>query len=81
VWFISYAHDHPPPHVHGAYAGTVVIIDLLSNGNVRKADRMTPITPRNAKSGDVKKILDVAAERRSIVDTLGDDAWVSIRTT
>jgi len=62
VWFISYAHDHLPPHVHGAYAETVVIIDLLPNGIVRKADRWNAITPRNAKSSDVKKILDVAAE-------------------
>ncbi len=51
------------PHVHGVYAETIVIVDLLPDGKVRKAGRWNAITPRNAKSSDVKKILDVAAEK------------------
>jgi hypothetical protein len=61
VWFISYAHDHPPPHVHGFYAKTEVLVDLLPGGKVRKSNRADAVTPSNAKRSDVRRILDVAA--------------------
>jgi hypothetical protein len=60
VWFAAYSHDHPPPHVHGRYAETEVIIDLLANGEVRQADRWDAVTPSNARRGDVRRILETA---------------------
>jgi hypothetical protein len=61
VWFISFAHDHLPPHVHGKYGETMVVIDLLQNGQIRQSARTKSITPRNAKRSDVSRILKVAA--------------------
>ncbi len=61
VWFISYSQDHPPPHVHGAYAETVVIVDLLPDGSVREAVRRNAIQSANAPRSDVRRILKVAA--------------------
>jgi hypothetical protein len=60
VWFISFSHDHPPPHVHGSYAETVVIVDLLPDGSTRESARWNAIQPANAKRGDIKHILNVA---------------------
>jgi hypothetical protein len=62
VWFISYSHDHLPPHVHGRYAGTQVVIDLLVGGKVRRAKRADSVLPKNAKRGDVRRILNIAAK-------------------
>jgi hypothetical protein len=53
--------DHPPPHVHGFYAKTEVIIDLLADGKVRKSSRGDAVTPSGTKRSDVRRILDVAA--------------------
>ncbi len=62
VWFISYAHDHPPPHVHGYYAETAVVIDLLTDATIRQSERTDAVEPKNAKRSDVKRILGVASE-------------------
>lgn len=62
VWFISFSHDHLPPHVHGRYAGTTVIIDLLPDGRAIKSNRADVVTPDNAKRNDVRKILRTAAD-------------------
>jgi hypothetical protein len=61
VWFVAYSHDHPPPHVHGRYAETEVIIDLLPDGTIRRSGRGDSVVPSNAKRSDVRKILEVAA--------------------
>lgn len=61
VWFAAYSHDHPPPHVHGRYAGVEVIIDLLPNGDVRQSSRWDAVRPPNAKRSDVRHILAVAS--------------------
>lgn len=61
VWFISYVHDHLPAHVHGRYAKTEVVIDLLPDGTVRRSRRRDSVVPGNAKRSDVRRILGVAA--------------------
>ena len=64
VWFAAFSHDHPPPHVHGEYSGTTVIVDLLEDG-VKESDRRDAVTPGNAKRNDVRHILEVAAAHRA----------------
>ncbi len=59
VWFISYAHDHAPPHVHGRYAGVTVIVEFI-DGTVRLAERPNPVTPANGKRSDVNHVLKTA---------------------
>lgn len=54
--------DHQPIHVHGRYAETVVIVELLADGSVRKANRKDAIIPADAKRSNVRKILETAAE-------------------
>ena len=61
VWFVAYSHDHLPPHVHGRYAETEVIIDLLPVGTVRRSRRWDSVEPANAKKSDIRRILEVAA--------------------
>ena len=61
VWFVAYSHDHPPPHVHGFYAKTEVLVDLLANGKVSRSKRMNSVKPAGAKVSDVRRILSVAA--------------------
>jgi len=61
VWFISYAHDHPPPHVHGRYAGVTVIVELI-DGTVRLAKRSKPVTPVKSKRSDVNHVLWTATK-------------------
>jgi len=61
VWFISYSNDHSPPHVHGSYAETTVIIDLRPDGSTAESDRRDARKPVNAKRSDVQRILMVAA--------------------
>ena len=61
VWFISYMRDHLPPHVHGEYAETSVVVDLLPDGTVRRSLRWDSVEPANAKRSDIRRILDVAA--------------------
>jgi len=62
VWFIAYSHDHPPPHVHGRYAGVEVVVELLPKNRIRESKRKDAVTPSNAKRSDVRHIL-VAAQR------------------
>ncbi|HEY5330983.1 MAG TPA: DUF4160 domain-containing protein [Acidobacteriaceae bacterium] len=64
VWFISFSDDHPPPHVHGRYAGIEVLVELV-NGTVRLALRSKPVRPRNAKQSDVQHILRTATMNAS----------------
>lgn len=61
VWFIAYPNDHLPPHVHGFYAETEVIVEVLG-GSVRRAFRDDAIRPADAKKSDVTKILRTAAK-------------------
>jgi hypothetical protein len=61
VWFAAYSHDHPPPHVHGRYAGVQLIVDLLPDGKVRESVRWDAVVPANGKRSDVRHILAVAA--------------------
>jgi hypothetical protein len=63
VRFVAYPQDHEPRHVHGFYAETEVIVDLLQGPRrgVAKADRRDAVRPGNAKRNDVKHILQVAA--------------------
>ncbi len=60
VWFISFSHDHLPPHVHGSYAETVVVVELLADGSVAESDRRDAVQPANAKRTDVRRILKIA---------------------
>ena len=60
VWFLCFPHDHTPPHVHGRYAGIEVVLEIGSDGRIRKADRPDAITPRGAKRSHVRHILRVA---------------------
>ena len=62
VWFISFSHDHPPPHVHGSYAESTVIVDLLADGTVAQSGRRDAVKPANAKRSDVQRILRTAEE-------------------
>ena len=62
VWFLSYSDDHEPPHVHGRYSGTMMIIELLPGGGVARSSRSAAIAPKNAKRSDVRRILKVAIE-------------------
>ncbi len=62
VWFISFSDDHLPPHVHGKYAETEVLIDLLPDGTVVKSERGDAVRPINAKRSQIRRILRVAAE-------------------
>jgi hypothetical protein len=61
VWFTSYSLDHAPPHVHGSYAETTVIVDLLPDGTTARSNRRDAEKPTNAKRSDVQRILRVAA--------------------
>jgi len=60
VWFAAFSQDHEPPHVHGAYAEVVVIVDLLADGTVAESKRRDAVQPGNAKRSDVKRVLDTA---------------------
>lgn len=57
VRFAAWSDDHLPPHVHGFYAGTSAVIELLNNRTVRLAHRRDAVTPQPAKRSDVKHIL------------------------
>jgi len=61
VLFRVYPQDHEPRHVHGFAGESEVIVDLGIDGNVALAKRPDCIRPRNAKRGDVIKILRSAA--------------------
>jgi hypothetical protein len=61
VWFVAYSHDHPPPHVHGFYTKTEVLIDLLPDGKVGRSKRRGSVRPPKGKRNEVRRILEVAA--------------------
>jgi hypothetical protein len=61
VWFTSYSHDHPPPHVHAEIGGIELVIDLLPGGKVARSQRTNDVKPLNAKRSDIRRILRVAA--------------------
>ena len=69
VWFVTYPKDHLPAHVHGFYAETEVIVELL-DGTVRLALRSDAIRPADAKKSDVTKILRTAAKWADELDEL-----------
>jgi len=62
VWFLSFSHDHLPPHVHGRYGSVQVIVDLLPDDKVARSSRWDAVTPSNGKRSDVRRILNMAAE-------------------
>jgi hypothetical protein len=77
VWFLAYVHDHSPPHVHGKYAGTTVILDLdFMTREVRLSDRRNRIQPSNAKRSDVNRIRQVADEHAEELFALWEAARV-----
>jgi hypothetical protein len=62
VRFKLYPEDHLPRHAHGLYAGIEVIVTLQADRTVALALRDDAVQPRNAKRGDVRKVLEAAAE-------------------
>jgi hypothetical protein len=65
VWFISYSHDHLPPHVHGIYGSVEVLIDLLADGSVARSQRRDAVRAHGRQRGDIRHILQVAAAHAS----------------
>ena len=61
VCFSAYADDHLPARVHGKYAGTEVLVELLPGGKVIQSRRSDAIRPLDAKRSDVRRILSLAA--------------------
>lgn len=76
VRFVAYPQDHEPRHVHGFYAETELIVDLLPGPprSVAKAKRRDAIRPGNAKRNDVKYVLQVAAAHFDELVTLWEEA-------
>ena len=63
VRFVAWSNDHPPPHVHGLYAGIEAIVELMiEDRKVRLAIRDDQVRPRKAKRSDVNHILRTAAK-------------------
>jgi hypothetical protein len=61
VRFAAYTDDHPPPHVHGFYAGVEVVMELIfAKKKIRLAQRKNRIIPASAKRSDVNYIIKVA---------------------
>jgi len=60
VRFAAWSDDHLPAHVHGFYAETRALIELLDNGVVRLAPRKRAVLPQSAKQSDVNHILRTA---------------------
>jgi len=61
VRFSAYTDDHLPAHIHGKYAETEVLIELLPGGKVIQSSRNDAIRPIDAKRSDVRRILSMAA--------------------
>jgi len=59
VLFQIFSLDHLPRHAHGFYAETEVIVDLLPEG-ARLSSRRDAVKPKNAKTSDVRKIVQAA---------------------
>lgn len=62
VRFRIHPQDHSPIHAHARYAETVAIVELRADGTVALAQRSDAITPPNAKSSDIRKVLDAASD-------------------
>ena len=60
VWFICFAHDHTPRHIHAKYADIEVVLEISGDGSIRVADRPDRVTPRHAKRSSVRHVLRVA---------------------
>jgi hypothetical protein len=61
VRFAAYSDDHPPPHVHGFYAGVEVVMELfVADKKIRLARRKSCIIPASAKRSDINRIIRVA---------------------
>jgi hypothetical protein len=76
VRFVAYPQDHAPRHVHGFYAETEVIVDLLPGARreVAKANRRDAVRPGRAKRSDVRYILRVAAAHFDELAQLWEEA-------
>ncbi len=74
VWFIAYPNDHPPPHVHGFYGETEVIVELLPDGGVAKSSRRRAVKPAGAPTADIRRILAVAGAHVSELNQLWREA-------
>jgi hypothetical protein len=61
IRFSAYADDHLPAHVHGKYAETEVLVELLPGGKVIQSGRNDAVRPIDAKRSDVRRILSMAA--------------------
>jgi hypothetical protein len=59
IRFSAFVDDHPPPHFHAYYAGSVMIVEL-SGGKVRLARRKDRVKPRNTKRSDIRHVLETA---------------------
>lgn len=70
VRFTAHPDDHAPPHVHARYGGTDAIIEIDDNGGVRLARRAKAVFPPDAKSSDIRRMLDVAAQHADVLRTL-----------
>jgi hypothetical protein len=62
VRFVAYTMEHEPRHVHGFYAETEVVVDLLRDGSVALALRKDVVNTPNASKSDVRHVLTVAAD-------------------
>lgn len=72
VWFIAYSDDHLPEHIHGFYAETEVILELVfAERKIRLARKAKPL---NAKKSDVKRIVRVANRFTGELIKLWEDA-------
>jgi hypothetical protein len=60
VSFRIYVHDHHPPHAHGFYGSTSVVVEFGDSENI--GVRRNSVQPPNAKRNDIRKIVDTAVE-------------------
>jgi hypothetical protein len=69
IRFTVYSKDHPPPHVHGFYAGVEVVVEFVDQKAVLSS-REKAVVPSTAKRSDIKKILTAAAENAELLLSL-----------
>ena len=60
IRFQVYSRDHPPPHAHGFYGPTLVVIEFADSENI--GIRAGSIQPPNAKRSDVRRVVNAAVE-------------------
>ncbi len=73
VWFQVFPDDHLPAHVHGFKAEVEIIVDLLEDGTVALSARKRNVKPANAKSSDVRAILELASENYAALKALWEE--------